>query len=200
MRKRLRFAVAAVVVLLLVGVGFLVARSLWEQHQDDLERTALEFLPGVSQHIRDFHRVKVQDGRKVWEVAAQDAQYIDGQNTVVVRNAMMQLFLKDGRTLGLRGDEGRILLEGREVARVELGGNIQVTWADYTVRTARATYDHTLGTISAPEAVEIFSRALHLRADHMELAIEAQHVTLQRNVAMQVEPALLKQGAGDAPL
>ena len=197
MRNRFRISVIGMVAALLAAVGFLVTRSLWQQHRRDLARKGLEFLPGVSQHIRDFHRVKVQDGRKVWEVAAQDAQYFQEQNTVVVRNATMQLYLRDGRSVGLRGDEARILLEGREVTRVELSGSIEVTASDYVIRTDRATYDHDL--ISAPGAVEISGRGLQLRGDRMEVHVDTERLNLFHTVAMRLEPALLKSGGGNQP-
>ena len=186
--------------LLLCGVGALVGRSLWQQSKDDVVKAGLEFLPGVSQHIQDFHRVKVVDGRKVWEVSAQDAQYVDEEKTVVVRDAKMQLFLKDGRSVGLSGAEARIVLEGREVARVELNGDIQVTLADYVVRTEHATYDQSRQVISAPGAVEISGHAVQLHGDRMEVEVPAERLVLSHNVAMRVQPALLKQGDHEAPL
>ena len=200
MRKRLRLIITALVVVLLGGVGFLIGRSLWQQHQRDLAQTGLEFLPGVSQHIRDFHRVKVQDGRKVWEVSARDAQYFQEADLIVVQAAVMELYLRDGRKIGLKGDEARIVLDGREVKRVELNGSIEVTASDYLIRTDRAVYDHTRDVISTPGAVQISGRALQLRGDRMEVQVDTERVKLYRNVSMQLQPALLKEGGGDAPL
>jgi LPS export ABC transporter protein LptC len=200
MRKRLRLSVLALMVLLLGSVGYLVGRSLWQQRKQDLVRKGIEFVPGVSQHIQDFRRVKMQDGRKVWEVAAQDAQYFEENQTVVVRDVMLQWFLKDGRSVGLKGKEGRIILEDHEVARIELQGEIAVSLADYVVRAERATYDHSRDVISAPGPIEISGRALELRGDGMEVDVDAQRLTLLRNVSMRLQPALLQQGGGDAPL
>ncbi len=200
MKKHLRLTVISLVVLLLSSIGGLVARSLWQQHKRDVARVGLDFLPGVSQHIQDFHRVKVQDGRKVWEVAAEDAQYKEEDEVVIVRGAALQLYLKDGRSLGLKGTDGQILLAGREVTSVDLAGAIQVTFADYVMRTERATYDHQQRIISAPGAVEISGRALQLRGDSMTVDVDAERLTLQHNVSMQIQPGLLKQGGSDAPL
>jgi LPS export ABC transporter protein LptC len=199
MRKHVRLSIIGLVAVLLGGVGFLVGQSLWQQHQRELTQKGLEFLPGVSQHIRDFHRVKVQDGRKMWEVSAQDAQYFQDDNLVVVRDALMELYLRDGRTIGLKGDEARILLDHRDVRRVELNGSIEVTASDYVVRTDRATYDHSRNVISAPGAVEITGRALQLHGDRMEVEVDAERVTLFQHVLMHLQPALLKKGGSDAP-
>jgi LPS export ABC transporter protein LptC len=200
MKKRFRFTIMVTVATLLCAVGLLVGRSLWQQYQRDITRKGLEFLPGVSQHMRDFHRVKVQDGRKVWEVSAQDAQYFQEDNLVVVRHATMDLYLRDGRTVGLKGDEARIILDGREINRVELSGAIQVTASEYVIRTDRATYDQTRNLISAPGAVEISGQALELRGDSMEVEVATERVSLFHNVSMQLQPKLLKPGETHAPL
>jgi LPS export ABC transporter protein LptC len=200
MKKRLRFSVIALLTLLLLTVVFLVGRNLWRQRKQDLVRRGIEFLPGVSQHIQDFRRVKVQNGRKVWEVAARDAQYFEDDKTVVVRGATMQWFLKDGRTVGLTGEEGRIILDGHAIVRVEVEGDIAVTLADYRVSTAQAIYDNQRAVITAPGPIEISGRALQLHGDGMEVDVDAQRLTLLHNVSMVLQPMLHKQGGDDAPL
>jgi len=197
MRKRLRLAVLGSVVFLLGAVGFLVGRSMWRQHKQDLAQKALEFIPGVSQHIRDFHRVKVQDGRKVWEVSADDAQYFEDEKTVVVQAVVVAVYLRDGRTVGLKGDEGRILLDGRDVKQVDVDGRVEVAVADYTVHTDHATYDQSQRLISTPGAVEISGHALELQGDRMEVDVDAERLRLIHHVAMQLQPALARRPGGD---
>lgn len=200
MKRRLRRIVVATVIVLLCGVAGLVARSLWQQHRQPAVPSGFELIPGVSQHIRDFHRVKVQNGRKVWEISAKDARYYDESKTVVVRAAAMQLVLADGRSVGLRGDQARILLDGREVSRVDFDGDIEVRLGDYTVHTDRAEYDRRNGRISVPGAVEISGPALQLRGDSMEVEVESERVILLHHVTMRLQPALLKAGGPNAPL
>jgi len=201
MRTRLRRTLIAIVVLLFGTVGWLVGRSMWQQHKHDLVEKGLEYLPGVSQHIQDFRRVKIQDGRKVWEVAAEDAQYFDDEKVVVIRRAMLQWFLKDGRIVSLKGDEGRITLAGRDVSSVALSGDVEVQMTDYVVHAGHADYDHERQVIVAPGAVQIAGRALELTGSDMEVDVQAQRLMLHHEVSMVVQPALLReQGGGHAPL
>jgi len=200
MRKRLQFAILTSVFVLLSGMAFMVGRTLWQQRAHDVTKGGLEFLPGVSQHIRDFHRVKVQDGHRVWEISAQDAQYLQEDNLVVVRDAMMELQLQDGRVIGLKGSEARIELDGRELNQVDLSGDIEVTGSGYVVRTEHAIYDHARRMIFAPDPVAISGRGLQLRGDSMEVAVDKEIVKLVHHVSMRIEPALLRQGEPHAPL
>jgi len=200
MRKQLRRMIVAVVIVLLLAVGVLVGRNMWRQARQDLVQKGLEFIPGVSQHIQDFHRVKVQDGHKVWEVSARDAQYFDEDKLIVIQAAMMELYRKDGNKVGLKGDQGRILLEGHEVTTVTLDGDIEVSLADYLVRTAQATYDHRRHLIVVPTPVEITGRALQVRGDTMEVDVDTEQIRLLHHVTTSLEPALLKKGEPDALL
>jgi LPS export ABC transporter protein LptC len=193
MRKYLRVTLFATVFLAVGGIAALVARSMWQQHQQELLQPMLEILPGVSQHIRDFRQTKMEDGRKVWEVVAADARYFDDTDTVVVRGPVLSWYLKDGRRIGLEGDEGRIQLERGDVTRVELEGNIQVFLADYEVRTERAVYDRATDLITAPGDVEIKGRGLDLQGRGMDVRVSDQQLSLRQNVSMVMQPALLRQ-------
>lgn len=199
MRQKLRLTIIIAVLLLVGGVGWLVARSAWEQRKRSLVAEALELVPGVSQHIQDFRRVKVKDGRKVWEVAAQDGQYFENEKVVVVRGAVMEWYLEDGRTVGLRGDEGRIVLDDRDVVRVELSGDIQVSLADYVVHATSATYDHERQMIMAPGAIKVSGQALELTGDGLEVDVETQRLSLLRNVVMELQPSKVPRERRDAP-
>jgi LPS export ABC transporter protein LptC len=200
MRKQLRRVLTAVFVLVLGSVAVLVGRTMWRQWQAELLTRGVEMLPGVSQHIRDFRRVKLKDGRKVWEVAAKEAHYIDDEASVIVRSALVKWYLEDGREIGLRGDEGRILLDGSEVRRVELSGGIEVTLADYVVSTDRAAYDHAENRISAPGSVSVSGEALDLSGEGMSVDVERQRLYLTRGVSMVLRPGPLEEASDELPL
>jgi len=191
MRKHVRRLVLSLVILSLGGVAYLIGRNAWRQQQRAIVPKELQVLPGVSQHIQDFYRVKEQGGRKVWEVRAADAQYREEDSTVVVRDAAMHLYLKDGRILGLKGDEGALHLSGREVRTVDLQGGIEVTFADYVLRTDQASYDDATDKISTRGPVEVKSPSFQVRGDRMEFDVQEQRIRLTKNVSTRIEPAAL---------
>ena len=192
MRSHIRRLVLSLAILSLGGVAFLIGRNAWQQKQRAIMPKELQVLPGVSQHIQDFYRVKEQGGRKVWEVRAADAQYREEDSAVVVRDAAMHLYLKDGRVLGLKGDEGALHLAGREVRTVDLQGAIEVTFADYVLRTEQASYDDSTDKISTRGPVEVRSSSLQVRGDRMEFDVQQQRMRLIKNVSTRIEPAALE--------
>ena len=192
MRKYLRLGLGLTLVAGLGTVIALVAVTMSHRSEIELLQRGLEILPGVSQHLQNFRRVKMKDGRKVWEVAAADARYFDAENTVVIRGAVLSWYLEDGRRVGLEGTEGRILLEKGDVVRVELEGDIQVILADYRVTADSAVYDRATDRITAPGVIEITGEALHLRGEGLEIQVKDQRLQLQQNVSMVMQPALLR--------
>lgn len=166
----------------------MVRRALTLNEQLELAQKVLELVPDAAQRIRDFRRVQVRDGRKEWEIAAAEARYFDEEQRVVVREPMVRLYLEDGRVVGIRGDEGVIVLDGRELRTVDLEGDIEVTLADYTVRTAAARYDRGADTIRAPGGVEISGREIDARGMGMEVDVSAQKLRLLNEVRMTLRP------------
>jgi LPS export ABC transporter protein LptC len=188
MRTRARGLVVALVVLLLATGGGLLARHLWNQRQGDLARQVLDLLPNVAQRIRDFHRVKVDNGRKVWEVSATEAQYYEDEEMVVVKQPMVSFFLDDGRVIALRGNEGKVYLGGRDLQLVELIGDIHVQLGDYALRADHASYDRRSDVILAPGKVEISGDTFDVRGEQMEVGVGSQRLKLSGGVETTLRP------------
>ncbi len=198
MRTKLRWLVIALVVALVGAGATLVGRSLWQQRGEEVAQESLELLPGVSHHLQDFRRVQVKDGRKVWEVSAEDARYFEDDGIVVVREPMVAWFLDDGDRLGLSGDEGRVVLADQSVQFVEMRGEIQVDLAEMRVLAEDAVYDHRNRRISAPGAVQIAGSYLDLTGEDMLVDIDRQVLSLAGNVAMTLQPSAFSAERRDA--
>jgi LPS export ABC transporter protein LptC len=188
MHTRLRRFVIVTVVLLLVGGGTVLVRTLWRQREAALEQQLLDLLPEVAQRIQDFHRVKVEDGRKVWEVAAREAQYYEAEGVVVVYEPLVSFYGKDGREVGLRGREGKVFLGGHDLDRVELNGDIRVSFGDYAFATETARYERSGDHIVAPGAVEITGRDFAIHGAQLRIHVPSQRLTLGADVRMTLHP------------
>lgn len=188
MKTRLRRFIVGLIALLLCFGTIRLWRVLSEQREKDLHQKVLDVLPEVAQHIRDFHRTKVVDGRKVWEVSARDAQYFEDERMVVVSEPAVSLFLKDGREMALSGDAGKVVIGDRELERVELSGDIEVRFGEYALRTASARYEGATDAVVAPGPVRIYGDQLDIRGDGLTLQVSEQRLSLDGNVHMVLRP------------
>jgi len=177
MRKRgLRRVLLAGVLTALGGIAYLVS-SIMSARLDPV-RLGAELLPQVAQRIQNFRRVKVKDGRTVWEITADDAQYFEDENQIIVHEPRLTFFLKDDRPCRVTGSEGKLSLDGRDIDSVTLGGRVSVELDDLVLETDEATYDRERDLITSPGAVTVRSRSLEVRGKGMEISVGPQQLRL----------------------
>jgi LPS export ABC transporter protein LptC len=170
------------------AVGVQLARSQWAQHLRSLRTRELDFLPQVAQRIQNFRRVKMEGDRKVWEVAAREAQYFEEDRQIVVDAPEVNFFAKDDQgVVSVKGKQGKILLDGREMERVDLDGSIELRFRDYLVRTDSASYTRADDSVVSPGAVVVTGNGLALSSDRMTVEMESQHVRFEGKVKTVLE-------------
>lgn len=176
---------------MVVVVGAVVvqlARSQWAQHLRSLRTRELDFLPQVSQRIQNFRRVKMEGDRKVWEVAAREAQYFEEDKQVVVDDPEVSFFVKDDQgVVSVKSKQGKIVLDGREMDRVDLEGGIELRFRDYLVRTERAFYQRADDSVVSPGAVVVTGDGLSLSGERMTLEMGSQRVRFEGRVHTVLE-------------
>jgi LPS export ABC transporter protein LptC len=178
-RKRLRAALLTVVAAALAGIGYLVSRNVSDRRIDPLREVARELLPEVTQRIQDFRRVKMEKGRAVWEITAEEAQYLDDTRQVVVREPRVTFWLEDGeRRVQVRGAEGRLVLDGQEVQSLTLRGKVAVRLDDLELETEEATYVRARDVIISPVPVVLRGPTLEVSGQGMEMEVGPQQVRL----------------------
>jgi LPS export ABC transporter protein LptC len=182
-KKRLRAALLVVVAAALAGIGYQVSHNIRTMQAHTLSELGADFLPDVAQHIRSFRRVKVENGRPVWEITAEDAQLFDATGEIVVREPRMTFHLKDGnRRAQVAGTEGRLALDGRDLKRITLRGAVVVRLDDLEMHTDEATYDRAHDLISAPGDVTVRGNTLDVTGRGMEVHVAPQQIKLLEDV------------------
>ena len=182
-RTRLRAGLLAVVMLLLGGIGWQVWRRVSVQAPKALEQLGADLLPHVAQHIRNFRRVKVKDGKTVWEITADDAQYSEATKEIVVTRPQVTFWLEDGhRQAKLTSREGHLFIDGRELESVNLNGEVVLWLDDLQLRTEHATYERATDRITVPGDVTIVGARMDVKARRMEVDVTPQLVRLQGGV------------------
>jgi LPS export ABC transporter protein LptC len=176
-----------VVAIVLAGVGYQVWRNVAERTPRSLAELGVELLPEVAQHIQNFHRVKVKNGRMVWEIKADDAQYFAKDNAIVVKAPELSIYTDTGKLQAwVTSTEGRLVLAGQaaqnELTSVTLTGAVVLWLEDIELRTDVAVYDRPRDLITAPGTVVITGRDMDVHAQGMEVDVTPQHIRLLEDV------------------
>ncbi len=184
MRKtRVRVTLLTVVAAAIGGIGYQLVGRVLSRHVHTMRDLGVDFLPAAAQRIRNFHRVKVKDGKTAWEITADDAQYFEKDHQIIIIQPRMIVYLDDGaRQTRISSNEGRLDMGDREVEQVSLKGHVVVELDDLRLDTEEAIYDHVHDRITAPGDVLIRGRSLDVRGKGMEVEVATQHVHLLKDV------------------
>jgi LPS export ABC transporter protein LptC len=182
-RSRLRVALLAVVVAALAGIGVATWQNMRARRPHSVADLGADFLPEVAQHIQNFRRIKFKEGKMMWEVNADDAQYFDNGQQVVVHHPRVTFYLDNGaRRAELVGAEGRLTLDGKELAAVTLTGDVVLNLDDLEFRADEARYDHAKDRIDAPGVVTIRGKTLDVRGTGLQVDVTPRRVHLLSDV------------------
>jgi len=181
-QRQFRFAVVSCAVLLLIGVGYRVVQSVQEQRAQASQHIGLNLVSEADQRIQNFRRVSIRGGKKLWEVAAREARYFAAESTVVVYGPEVAFYFGEGEVVSVRGEEGRLRIQGQEVEQMVLKGKLEVRFADFLIVTEEAVYSQQQNRIFSPGVVEITGRGLTINGEVCEVAVANKKLTLAHDV------------------
>lgn len=150
-------------------------------------------------HVEEFFRVQVQQGRETCEVRAHDAKYYAQDNVTFVTSAEVKVFRRKKKPVLISADSARLYLEGDTMKHVNLQGNVRVEIENSAVlKTDMADYDADTQYVSAPGFVTISGPGYETSGSGMEMQVDADTVTLLKDVKSRYEQgAALPSALGD---
>lgn len=196
MRRYRRLILLIAIFLSLGGVGYKVTQTLLTQRLRELQKNplkALDYLPEATLKMKDFHRAKIENGRKVWEIFGDEASYLKEQKQAIITKPRFYFYDKKGETAETTGEVARLYLNENELERMELQGAIQLTYQGYTLKSEEAIYFPARQQITLPTKTTILSNGFELQGSSMEVELEEKKMRMLRDVKTKVEPDKLNK-------
>lgn len=190
MRKFRRSILLVAIFLSLGGVAYKVTEIV-QRAQKEIKKKplkALDYLPESLLRIKDFHRAKIEDGRKVWELFGEEASYFKEQKEAVIKKPRFYFYDKKGEVAETTGDEAHIYLNEKELERMELRGAVQVTFQGYVLKSEEANYLPAKDQIILPNHTTVVGEGINLEGSRMEIELEDKKIRLLRQVKTKLEP------------
>src|SRR6266540_1164781 len=100
MRKSRRTILLLAILLSLGGVGYKAAEFV-QRVQKEIKKNplkALDYLPESALHMKEFHRAKIENGRKIWDLFGDEASYFKEQKEAIIKRARLWKPLATKRT------------------------------------------------------------------------------------------------------
>ena len=202
MRKTRRLILLIAILLSLGGVGYKVAKTIIANKVREIRKNPLEalnYLPESALHMKDFHRSKIEDGRKVWEIFGDEANYYKEQKEAVVKKPRFYYYDKKGQTAEATGEVARIYLNDKELEKMELQGGIQVSYQGNVLKSEEAIYVPAKDQIVLPSRTVMTGDGIELEGSSMEVELQGKKMRLLRNVKTRIEPEKLKKQKAAKP-
>jgi LPS export ABC transporter protein LptC len=194
MRKTRRSILLLAIVLSLAGVSYKVVEYI-QRVQKEIKKNplkALDYLPESALHMKDFHRAKIEDGRKIWELFGEEASYFKEQKEAIVRKPRFLYYDKKGEVAETTGDEAHIYISGKELERMELRGGIQVSFQGYVLKSEEANYLPAQDQIILPSHTTVVGEGIALEGSRMEVELEDRKIRMLQRVKTRIEPEKLE--------
>lgn len=193
MRRARRSIFLLAIVMSLGGVTYKVAEIV-RRVQKEIKTNplkALDYLPEAALQIKDFHRSKIENGRKVWELFGEEANYYKEQKEAVVKKPRFYYYDKKGEVAETKGNEALVYLNEKELERMELRGDIEVTFQGYVLKSEEANYVPAKDQIVLPGRTTVVGEGISLEGARMEVELEEKKIRMIQSVRTKIEPEKL---------
>lgn len=104
MRKARRSILLTAILISLAAITYKVTDILRRVHKE-VKATpikALDYLPESALRLKEFHRAKIEDGRKVWELFGDEASYFKEQKEALIKKPRFYYYDKKAKLLRRR--------------------------------------------------------------------------------------------------
>lgn len=191
-KKRLLLLVA--IFASLGAVGYKVTSTIWANKLRDIRENPIQLLdqlPESALRIKDFRRAKVENGRTVWELLGEEANYDKDQRQAVVQKPRFIYYDKKGEIAEASAEIAHVYLNDKEVEKMQLDGGIELSYQGYVLKSQEAIYLPAKEQIVMPQRTTLTGEGLELQGSSMEVDLAESKVRLLRDVKTKLEPGKL---------
>ncbi|TMA90105.1 MAG: LPS export ABC transporter periplasmic protein LptC [Deltaproteobacteria bacterium] len=190
MRKARRTILLLAILLSLGGVGY-KATEFVQRVQKEIKKNplkALDYLPESALHMKEFHRAKIENGRKLWELFGDEASYFKEQKEAIIKKPRFYYYDKKGEVVETTGDLAHLYINEKELERMELRGDIQVSFQGYVLKSEEANYLPAKDQVILPNRTTVVGEGIELEGSSMEIELEDRKIRLVHRVKTKIEP------------
>jgi LPS export ABC transporter protein LptC len=131
----------------------------------------------------------VENGRKIWEVMGEEADYFKDQKQAVIKKPRFIYYDSKGEAAETNGEIARMFLGDKELEKLQVEGGIQVSYQNYILKSEEAIFLPQEQRILLPKRTTLVGGGFELEGSSMEIELESKKVRLQNNVRTKIEPS-----------
>jgi LPS export ABC transporter protein LptC len=174
-------------------VAYKVADVVQKMKQVDVKNPVaiLNALPDATLRIKDFHRAKIENGRKVWELFGDEANYLKDKREAVIKKPRFLYYDKKDEAAETSAEEAFVFLNEKELERLELRGGVRLTMSGLVLTSEAANYLPAKEQILLPSRTLVVGEGISIEGASMEVELEGKKIRMVRDVKTKIEPEKL---------
>jgi LPS export ABC transporter protein LptC len=176
------------------GIAYKVVETV-SSGQREIQKNplkALNYLPESALHLKDFRRAKIENGRKVWEVMGEEADYYKDQKEAVIKRPRFIYYDRNGAAVETAGEVARMFLGDKDLEKLQIEGGIKVQYEDYVLKSEEAIYLPAQQRILLPKRTTVVGGGFEVEGSSMEVELESRIIRLLQRVKSKIEPEKMK--------
>lgn len=138
--------------------------------------------------LQDFSRIMLKHGKKTLEVKAVSGKFLPQDSITYLTQAEVKVQRENGRIVKFRSRNARLFMEGDEVHRADLEGDVVVEFDEgMQLLSELATYDADSQQIKIPDHGIIQGNAYRIEGEGLEADIDTEVIRILRDVRSKFE-------------
>jgi LPS export ABC transporter protein LptC len=198
-RKTRRKLLLLAVFLSLGGVAYKVVETISSARREIRKNPikALDYLPESALHVTEFRRAKVENGRKVWEIMGEEADYFKDQREAVIKRPRFLYYDRDGEASETAGEVARMFMGEKELEKLRIEGGIQVKYQNYVLKSDEAIYLPAEQRIILPNRTTVIGGGFEVEGARMEVELDTKIIRMLHGVKSKIEPAKMEKNKNE---
>jgi LPS export ABC transporter protein LptC len=194
-RKTRRKVLLLAVFLSLGAVAYKVVETLSNAQREIRKNPikALDYLPESALHVTEFRRAKVENGRKVWEIMGQEADYFKDQREAVIKRPRFLYYDRNGEAAETAGEVARMFMGEKDLEKLRIEGGIQVKYQNYVLKSDEAVYLPAEQRIVLPNRTTVIGGGFEVEGSRMEVELDTKIIRMLHGVKSKIEPAKMEK-------
>ncbi|MCC6932554.1 MAG: LPS export ABC transporter periplasmic protein LptC [Deltaproteobacteria bacterium] len=132
--------------------------------------------------LQGLYRAEIKDGRKLWQLRAQDAQHFVAENLTQVNNSDFTIYRKGQGPVEITSKAAKLISDGETLGKVDLEGDVRVKLdADTEIITSLAFYYSGKNKIVSPGQFTLQGKGYQIEGIGVEVDLEPQVINVLKN-------------------
>ncbi len=140
---------------------------------------------GVNVGIKNFHLMEEEDGRKKWELEANEAEIINANDITQLKDVRVTFFQEGRESVTLRADRGTVKNKTRNI---EAFGNVVISDGKYILKSDQLSCQWNSKLVAAEGFVEIIGKMYNVTGTGMISNLKEESIEILKNVKMTIYP------------